>query len=306
MTTDNKKGKRNMAAAESKRGFSEEVEARVEELLKERQEELLARAVGALEDKHWREKVEKAHGALGDAVGPYVVEGNSGGPTTCTELCRTPSPKVPHGLQAIKPGRVVEIHPGDQVPWNSDWRKATPEEIATKAPIGVGLRVIEMRLPIGRAYEAKRGLVSEKARTRELISELEKRDAELGVGIEKAEGGIVEARKPLDTYLSEFPIEKQRAAIALSEELESERTKGSNPRYLGEHELLGDARSRIANEAAEAAEKAAAIAKAAPRAFKAGRAGEIIPLDGEIPLESAKAIRIGPDGKPQGVRVEKW
>jgi hypothetical protein len=103
-----------------------------------------------------------------------------------------------------------------------------------------------LRLRIAQAQEAKAGIIREQARTEELISELQKRLGELREDAEKAEARILDVRKPLDDFLGGWPVERQRAALALSEALEFERAQGRagggvpEPRSLGEHELSGD------------------------------------------------------------------
>jgi hypothetical protein len=211
---------------------------------------LLERAVSAREQKEWEERVTKAGGALGNAAGIYIWQGERAiDPPNCTDLCRTPRLRAPHGSRQLKPGRGYWVHSGDHVPDARDvrWRKATAEETAALHPIDVGFQVIDLRLSCGAAENALAGPLRERARDRELMSDIEKRDAERGVEIEKAEARISEARARLDTFFEGWSLEAQRAAITLSDELEYERAKAKagpygvpEPRSLGEHELSGD------------------------------------------------------------------
>ena len=116
-------------------------------------------------------------------------------------------------------------------------------------PIDTGLQVQTLRLLVGRAEEVKARTVGEISRTEILITELQGRLIELRDETEKSDAGIRDARAPLDRLLADWPTEKQRAAITLSDALNYEdavrRAAGSGdirPQFLGSHELAGDFR----------------------------------------------------------------
>jgi hypothetical protein len=188
---------------------------------------LLEKAVGAREQKEWEEKVRKVGGALGDAAGIYVWEGAAtlGGPSECSALCHTPNPPTPYNLNPLKPGRFIEIHPGDHVPSNPQWRKVTAVEAAPAVTIGDVLRLREPLKVHAAAKETRAGILREVARTEELIAELKGRLRELATEEAKAAAQIGAAREPVERFLEGWPTQRRRVAIGLANEFSQEQAE---------------------------------------------------------------------------------
>jgi hypothetical protein len=246
MTTENRKGK--MAAARAKHEFTdEEIDSLVEERLNARKTELIEEAAAALGKKQRREKIQKAGGALDDAVGLYVWEAQ---PSVLREFpdmeyCLTPSPPVGGGMTGIPllTGDVVEVHEGDRI-LTSPWRKLTPEEAALSVSLQAAFLLRERLIALGAVHGAGANVKAEKRRNLELIEELKRRDGELEEEAGKADARVEEAKKSADAICADRPVEWQRAAILLADRVEERwRGSGRGPRQLGSYAIPDEERA---------------------------------------------------------------
>jgi hypothetical protein len=263
-----RKGK--MATTQAKHELTdEELEARVEERLNARKSELLDEAVGKFEKKQHREKVQKAGGALDDAVGLYVWEAQASvlREFPDTEYCLTPSPPVGGGMTGIPllTGDVVEVHEGDRI-LTSPWRKLTPEEAAVNVSLQAAFLLRERLIALGAVHDSRASVQAEKRRNLQLIEELKKRDRELEEEEEKANARVEEAKKSADAICADRPVEWQRAAILLADRVEERwRGSGRGPRQLGSYAIPDEERALALADL-----RAKAPAPAAPGPARAG------------------------------------
>lgn len=196
---------------------------------------LLERAVGAREEKEWRDKVLKANYALDDDVGLFVLEGGvsyTAGPD-CSDLCRVPF-SWPNWIMRIEPGWIVEVHPGDPKR-GRPYRRLSPDESKEAVSVQAAVRVFNELLALKPPQDNVARVQREETETQRKIEELEGRLLEHAQEKAAASEKALAAQRPLDDFLSSRPAAYRRAAIEFAKLLNATRGAGapySNARPL--------------------------------------------------------------------------